>query len=143
MCSSDLMLLYLYGDATGESRRTVSSRTDWQIVREFCARYADQLKLGSRVPSSNPPVRDRVNIVNARLKNYLGDRHLFVDPKCKLLIKDLERVVWRADPHGNLLSELDKSDPMLTHASDALGYLVYHEFPMQPRMGPKYGSVLW
>ena len=136
------MNLYLYGDSTGQGRSTTSSRTDWQIVREFCGRYADAFRTALRVPSVNPPVRDRVNTVNARLQNYLGERHLFIDPRCKTLIKDLERVTWRQDPHGNMLSDLDKSDPMLTHASDALGYLIHYEFPMQPRMGPKYGYIL-
>ncbi len=28
----------IYGDATGESRQSSASRTDWQIVREFFGR---------------------------------------------------------------------------------------------------------
>ncbi len=29
------MDIYVYGDATGEQRKTYASRTDWQIVKDF------------------------------------------------------------------------------------------------------------
>src|SRR5712691_13462338 len=38
--------------------------------------------------------------------------------------KDLEQVVWKTDPSGNTLSELNNRDRMRTHLSDALGYYV-------------------
>ena len=49
------------------------------------------------------------------------------------MIKDFEQVCWNADPYGNPLAELDKSDPMRTHASDAVGYWIAREFPMRAR----------
>jgi hypothetical protein len=36
------------------------------------------------------------------------------------------------DADGNPLIELDESDPMRTHTSDALGYYVGFAFPMRP-----------
>lgn len=95
-----------------------------------------------RVPAANPPVKDRINCVNALLRNHAGQRRLKIDPKCKHLIKDLEQVSWKADPYGNPLAELDKSDPMRTHASDALGYLVAREFPMRAQMGERAGPSI-
>ena len=86
-------------------------------------------------------MKDRVTCVNSRLRSYSGDRRLFIDPKCKELIKDFEQVTWKADAAGNLMGELSKKDPMRTHVSDALGYLVYREFPMRPIMGEKYGNL--
>ena len=50
-----------------------------------------------RVPGANPPVKDRVNCLNARLCNYAGDRRVLIAPKCKELAKDLERVGWKTD----------------------------------------------
>jgi hypothetical protein len=52
-------------------------------------------------------------------------------PRCKELAKDFAQVAWKADPHGNPISGLDKSDPMRTHLSDALGYYIAREFPMK------------
>src|ERR1039457_5462500 len=34
--------VYIYGDATGEQRKTSASRTDWQIVKDFFGRYTDR-----------------------------------------------------------------------------------------------------
>jgi hypothetical protein len=65
-----------------------------------------------------------VNLVNAKLCSAAGERRLFVDPQCRELLRDLERVRWKADATGRPTSELDKSDRMRTHVSDALGYYV-------------------
>jgi len=137
-----LLNVYVYGDATAEQRRTSAARTDWQIVRDFFGRYPDRFKVQFRVPRSNPPVKDRVNCVNAMLRNYAGQHRLLIDPKCKGLIKDFEQVCWKVDPHGNQLADLDKSDPMRTHLSDAAGYLLAREFPMRALRGERGGPAI-
>jgi hypothetical protein len=53
---------------------------------------------------------------------------LFIDPRCKDLILDFERVHWQVDLNGNSLPEIDDSDPQRTHLSDALGYMLTAEF---------------
>jgi len=131
--SSNLPIqLNLYGDATGDARKTAGSRTDWQMIRELFQRYRDRFNTSFLIGSSNPLVRDRTNCVNARLRNQAGLRRLFLDPHCKELIKDLERVHWKTDPNGNTLAEIDKSDPARTHLSDALGYMIAKDFSMDP-----------
>jgi hypothetical protein len=82
-------------------------------------------------------VRDRVNCVNSRLKNALDQIHLYVDPRCKELIRDLEQVSWALDSTGRPTSELDKSDRARTHCSDALGYYIAEAFPLRPTAGFK------
>jgi hypothetical protein len=78
-------------------------------------------------------VKDRINCVNAMLRNHAGEHRLLIDPRCKQLIKDLEQVCWKADPYGNALAEVDKSDPMRTHVSDAVGYGSRASFPCGQR----------
>jgi hypothetical protein len=90
-----------------------------------------------RAANTNPAVRDRVNCVNSRLKNALGEIHLYVDPRCQELIRDLEQVSWSLDATGRPTSELDKSDRARTHCSDALGYYIAEAFPLRPTAGPK------
>ena len=97
---------------------------------DFFARYPDRYQAQFDVGGSNPAVRDRVNCVNAKLLNQAGQMRVIIDPKCKQLIQDLERVHWKADTHGNPLNEIDKSDPARTHVSDALGYMLAREFSM-------------
>jgi terminase large subunit-like protein len=136
------MNVYVYGDATGSSRKTSASRTDWQIVKEFFGRYTDRFKVQFRVPSANPPQKDRVNCVNARLCNYAGDRRVLIALKCKELAKDFEQVGWKTDAKGNALAELDKSDGLRTHVSDALGYMIAKEFPMRGVRGEQGGPSI-
>lgn len=133
----------VYGDSTGEQRRTSASRTDWQIVKDFFGRYPERFHATFRIPSANPPVKDRVNCVSAKLKNYAGQFRLLVNPGCKALIKDFEQVSWKKDPHGTQLADLDKSDPNRTHVSDALGYLIAREFPMRAIRGERPGPAIF
>jgi hypothetical protein len=140
--SGSPMRVCVYGDSTGEQRRTSASRTDWQIVKEFFGRYPERFSAVFHVPSANPPVKDRVNCVNAKLRNHAGQYRLFVNSRCKALIKDFEQVCWQTDPHGNSLVELDKSDSHRTHVSDALGYLIAREFPMSAQRGEQSGPQI-
>jgi len=74
-----------------------------------------------------------VNSMNVMLCNQRGERKLIVHPECKQLIKDFERVTWAVDGNGNLLGDIDKSDPTRTHVSDALGYKVAYESDLVQR----------
>ena len=132
---TESVTVQIYGDATGDSRNTAASRTDWKIIRDFFNVKKAALGASIRVGSSNPPVKDRINCVNARLCNSLREHRLLIDPRCRQLIRDVEQVAWKTDANGNPLVELDKSDPMRTHTSDALGYYIASAFPMQAKVG--------
>ncbi len=126
--------LDVYGDAAGNARST-AGRSDYQIIREFFRRET-QFRVSYHVPAANPPVKDRVNAVNALLCNSEGHRQTFIDPnQCKRLVKDLEQVVWAADGSGNMTGQIDKTNPALTHVSDALGYLIAEEFGLTKQIG--------
>jgi Terminase large subunit, T4likevirus-type, N-terminal len=118
------LMVKIYGDASGSARQTAGSagsKSDWEIVRREMQRL--RIRASFHYKTSNPGVKDRVAAVNSLLKSTSGEIRLFIDPKCKHLMKDLERVVWKS---GTALLEKDK-DPELTHISDALGYLVETE----------------
>ena len=121
--------LSLYGDACGASRHSSASRTDWQIVQDCLRGHGWRFEVSDRVPRENPRIKDRINCVNALLRNELGQHRLRIDPRCRELIRDLEQVAWKTDAHGNHVPELDKSDRRRTHTSDALGYMVAEQFP--------------
>jgi len=74
---------------------------------------------------SNPAERDRINAVNAMIKNSKGDVRTFVNPaKCKNLIRDFEQVAYK---DGTTQIDKDKHSDM-THPSDAAGYMYEKEF---------------
>lgn len=71
----------------------------------------------------NPYVTDRVNNINRLLEKG----RIKIDPKCKKLINDLEQVSWR---EGKV--EIDqKTNRLLSHVSDALGYLCWKLEPLR------------
>ena len=72
----------------------------------------------------NPFVRDRLNAVNSALEKGL----VLVMDNCTHLIKDFEQVIL------NEYGEIDKSNPDLTHVSDAAGYLIYKYFPLKDKI---------
>jgi hypothetical protein len=122
--------LVVYGDASGNSLKTTGS-TDYQMMQDFFLRTPLRM-IDYRVPKANPAVRDRVLMVNAKLRSASGDVQMRIAPQCKELIKDFEEVVWKAGT-----TQIDKDrDPKRTHLSDALGYLVWQE----TRSSVQYGE---
>jgi phage terminase large subunit len=114
--------LYLYGDATGQARHTSSNLSDWKIIENELVHYG----LTKKVPTANPAERDRVNSVNSMICNSKDVRRVQINPKCKNVIRDLEQVSFK---EGS--SQIDKTrDRSLTHASDALGYLIEKEYSL-------------
>ena len=98
-------------DSTGGNRKT-SGKSDHQIFKD--ANF-------TIMPTFNPAVQDRVNNMNYIFSNDM----IVIHPKCKKLINDLERVVWKN-------GELDQkgANKMLTHISDALGYGAWKLLPL-------------
>ncbi len=127
----------IYGDASGYQRRTCGTETDWSLIREFFGHWRGQVTVQMKAGQANPGVRDRVNIVNSRLCSAMGERRLFVDPKCRELLMDLDRVSWKLDDTGRVSSELDKSDKKRTHMSDALGYYLAAAFAGKGTFGER------
>ncbi len=123
--------LSIYGDASGNRMQTAGT-TDYRIIREFFQR-AGHGKVSYKVPRANPLVRERVALLNAKLRTAAGEKHLLVDRGCVELIKDLEEVSYRAE--SNVIDK-DK-DPQRTHLSDALGYLVWQECRTQAPAGER------
>lgn len=121
----------IYGDATGKSAKTTGP-SDHAVLREV---FPHGLWC---IPTENPHVRDRVAAVNTRCQTMDGGRHLVVDPQCPKLIGDLEQVTFAEN------GELDqKTNPLLTHISDALGYWVTWEWPPAARGGMAVQHVGW
>jgi hypothetical protein len=117
---------YIYGDATGGSRGTAQTEgSDWEIVEQTLRPKFD---IRMRVPSFNPTERSRVNSLNSRCKSTASEIRLRVNPQtAPYLTRDLEGVRLLEGGSG----ELDKrSDPELSHISDALGYYVVAEYPI-------------
>src|SRR5262249_16348772 len=82
--------IVIYGDASGNTQQTTGN-SDYQIVRDyFRLHYGGRIEY--KVPKANPSVRERIMLVNSKLRTAAGEIRMWVDPKCKELIKDFEQV---------------------------------------------------
>jgi hypothetical protein len=129
--------VHIYGDSSGNQRRTSATDTDWMIIRNRMSHWKGTFNPIFHNNAANPYVRDRVNCVNSRLQTQDDQVFVKISPRCRELIKDLEQVSWAVNPTGSSLSEIDKSDPNRTHTSDALGYYIAQAFSMKPKVGFK------
>lgn len=100
----------VFGDATGDSRKSSAHKTDWRIVREFFRDNQNLCLTHFAVPHANPKVADRINCVNAKIANAKGERSVRISLRYPQLIPDLEQVCWKMDASGNKLRELDNSN---------------------------------
>jgi phage terminase large subunit len=134
--SMHVMGVTVYGDASGNSQKT-SGTTDYQMVRD-AFRQKGISNANYKVPESNPSVRDRITLTNGRLKSASGNIAMLVDPKCKELIQDFEQVSYKAES-----VHVDKDrDRMRTHASDAVGYLLWQECRNGVTIGPRQYRIV-
>lgn len=116
----------VYGDPSGSAAKTTDGKTDYDVVMQ--AMQALGVDYRVRVRRKDPGVVDRVNAVNVALGDMRGLRHVRIHPRCKRLLTDLRRVKWADDGKG-----LDKRNPELSHASDALAYWIEYVRPVRAR----------
>jgi hypothetical protein len=84
----------------------------------FAARAMRHVGFRVSHPKKNPFVMDRVAAVRAKICTANGRRSLFIDPKCKKLIKALKsQAFWHDRP--------DKACGYFDDINDALGYPIY------------------
>ena len=119
-----------FPDPAGRQRKTsAGGTTDIRILQN--AGWIVKAK------NSHTPIRDRINAVNARLKNDVGEINLYIDPKCKHTIEGLEKHIYREGTN-----QPDKSSG-LDHMMDALGYCVDGLFPITRDYGDIEQPLRW
>lgn len=111
--------IFVYPDPSGKSRKTSApvGQTDFSIIEGFGFECIS--------PNKAPPVVDRINEVNGLCQNAKGQRRLFINSRCKKLIKGLDGLTYKDN------SSIPDKNLGLDHITDALGYLVHSEFPIQ------------
>lgn len=121
--------LDIYGDASGHKLQTAGT-TDYHIIRNYF-RKLGRKNITFHTPPSNPSVRERVGLVNAKLYSASEEVQLIIHPRCKGLIADFEQVTYKPD---TTVIDKDK-DRKRTHLSDALGYLIWQECKPSVKFG--------
>lgn len=109
--------IYIYPDASGDSRKSVNaSSTDISQLSEAGFNVI--------VDDSNPPVKDRVNSMNAMFCNASGDRRYLVNvQRCPTYAENLEQQIWNASGEPDKKAGND-------HTNDAAGYFITMDYPI-------------
>jgi hypothetical protein len=78
-----------------------------------------------KYPKVNPGRHDRFAACNRLFRNALGERHAFINPRCRHLIWDLSNRAYGEDGR-----EPNDSHPDMGHASDSWGYPAHYLHPV-------------
>ena len=115
--------IFIYPDPASKQRKTSAGGvTDLAILKNAGFHL--------RVRNNHPLIRDRINAVNTKLKNGVGDRTLFIANKCKTMLKSIERQIYK---EGTTVPDKDNN---YDHMNDALGYLVEYLYPVKRQFTP-------
>ena len=123
--------IFVYPDASGAARSTINaSKTDIAILESY--------GFTNMALRSNPPIKDRVQTLQAVLENSKGQIRMAIYAKATRLIECLE-----LQSYDEKTGDPDKQNGY-DHLNDALGYLCYREFNMiYSRAGQKTGIRIY
>jgi hypothetical protein len=114
--------IVIYPDPACRQRKTsAGGRTDLTLLQNA--------GLNVKCKITHALVRDRINSVNSRLKNFDGVRNILIDPSCKNLINSLTKQMYK---EGTNIPEKSGFD----HMTDALGYAIEYIFPISSNLPP-------
>jgi hypothetical protein len=107
----------IYPDASGGSRKSVNaSETDIKLLRDAGFRVS--------APEANPPVKDRINSMNAMFCNAAGERRYKVNTlRCPTYSDHLEQQIWAENGEPDKTAGAD-------HTNDAGGYFIHRNYPL-------------
>ena len=107
-----------YPDPAGAQRRTsAGGRTDISILRNagFTVKHHN----------NHPPVKDRINAVNAAFCSSNGTVKLWIDPKCKVTIEAFAKHAYKQG------TQIPDKDDGYDHITEATGYGVEYLMPIK------------
>lgn len=113
------------GDATGKRRDTRSKHSDYDIITEFMRRFRNKrgeaLTFDLNVPSANPPIRDRHNLMNAYCLNLKKEVRLFVYKDAPTMDEGMRLTKLRTGSHY-----IEDDSKHYQHITTAAGYAVHY-----------------
>ena len=117
---------YVLTPCNSSSKRQTSQeigKTDLKIIEDIFLKRKCILRIARR--SQNPPISDRVNVLNSRLYHKMIRINCNEDG-CKELVKDFEALSYKEGT-----SDIDDTNKMRGHISAALGYSEEYHFDIK------------
>jgi hypothetical protein len=121
--------IFVYPDPACRQRKTsAGGKTDLTILQNAGFNVKCKLK--------HSPIRDRINAVNSRLKSADGKRYIFISPSCKIMIKGLQRQIYKEN------TNIPDKEEGYDHMNDSIGYLIEIVKPLIAQNIP-YKPIRW
>lgn len=127
--------IIINGDASGDNRSTQSEYTNYAIMRNELIKYGQKtnqknyinIKFGLR--DFNPPVQNRIQAFNSRVRNANGEVRLLIDKKCKWTLFNINNLCYKegtriVDVPTITTIKKDRDSKFLMHPFDAASYFV-------------------
>lgn len=111
----------IFGDASGKSRDTRSIKSDYDIIKEFFANHHTRPEFEMLVPLSNPPIRERHNLMNAQFLDANGNTKCFVYNEASTLDEGFR--LTKLKKGGNYIED---DTFHAQHVTTAAGYCVHY-----------------
>lgn len=115
-------VLFLHGDASGESRSAQTTTSMWKMVRDVFYEHFDDVRF--IVPRKNPPVKDTIQCANWALKQGLirfnkDERNVYMSMQAV-----------RSDKYGEIDKSIDykTTTTTRTHETDTARYAIWHYY---------------
>lgn len=117
------------GDASGDYRNTQSEYTNYAIILMALRKHFGNERVKLEIRDFNPPIISRINAFNERVKTRKGIINIYVDPKCKKLIYNIDNLKFKEGSSKialPTLKEIERNGDLkyLGHPFDAASYLV-------------------
>ena len=126
--------IVICGDASGDWRNAAAEATNYMIIKNALTNHGYDIQF--RLHNFNPPVLRRIQAFNARVCNAKGERHIFIDKRCKWLLHNMYNLAFKEGtsivdvPTAKQIKN-DRDSKFLEHPFDAASYLVEYFFPIK------------
>ena len=81
--------IIINGDASGDNRSTQSEVSNYVIIKNALKRHYPNNKIKFDLRPFNPPIKNRITAFNSMVKDFNGNRKIFVDKKCEKLLYNI------------------------------------------------------
>ncbi len=127
--------IIINGDASGDNRSSNSEFTNYAVMKNRLGQLGYK-NTDIKIKSFNPPIKNRIAAFNAKILNSKNEVNVYISPKCKNLIYNLQNLKYQEGTSRLALPshyqiKQDRQLKFMGHPFDAASYLVDFYWPVR------------
>jgi len=127
--------IIINGDASGDNRSSNSEFTNYAVMKNRLGQLGYK-NTDIKIKSFNPPIKNRIAAFNAKILNSRNEINVYISPKCKNLIYNLQNLKYQEGSSRLALPshyqiKQDRQLKFMGHPFDAASYLVDFYWPVR------------